>query len=58
LPRQLGEGKHVVFAGDIVPKTLALFLKQSTKAGVVMATLTGASPVPIPNNVAGASPFC
>jgi hypothetical protein len=30
LPRQFGEGGHVVFAGDIVPKTLALFLKQST----------------------------
>jgi len=27
---QFGEGEHVVFAGDIVPKTLALFLKQST----------------------------
>jgi hypothetical protein len=50
LPRQFGEGKHVVFAGDIVPKTLALFLQQSTKAGVVMATLAGVSPVPIPNN--------
>jgi len=31
LPRQFGEGEHVVFAGGIVPKTLALFLKQSTK---------------------------
>ena len=30
-PRQFGEGEHVVFAGDIVPKTAALFLKQSTK---------------------------
>jgi len=31
LPRQFGEGEHVVFAGDIVPKTLELFLQQSTK---------------------------
>ena len=31
LPRQFGEGEHVVFAGGIVSKTLALFLKQSTK---------------------------
>ena len=29
-PRQFGEGEQVVFAGDIVPKTLALFLKQNT----------------------------
>ena len=29
-PRQFGEGGHAVFAGDIVPKTLELFLKQST----------------------------
>jgi hypothetical protein len=28
---QFGEGEHGVFAGDIVPKTLTLFLKQSTK---------------------------
>jgi hypothetical protein len=27
---QFGEGEHGVFASDIVPKTLALFLKQST----------------------------
>jgi hypothetical protein len=31
LPRQFGEGDHGVFAGGIVPKTLTLFLKQSTK---------------------------
>ncbi len=31
---QFGEGEHAVFAGDTVPKTLALFLKQSTKFGV------------------------
>ena len=31
LPRQFGEGEHGVFAGDTVPKTLALWLKQSTK---------------------------
>jgi hypothetical protein len=31
LPRQFGEGEHIVFAGDTVPKTLALFLQQSTK---------------------------
>jgi hypothetical protein len=30
---QFGEGEHVVFTGSIVPKTLTLFLKQSTKAG-------------------------
>jgi hypothetical protein len=40
---QFGEGKHGVFAGDIVPKTLALCLQQSTKAGVVMAMLAGAN---------------
>ena len=34
LPRQFGEGEHIVFAGDIVPKTLELFLKQSTKPGI------------------------
>jgi hypothetical protein len=27
---QFGEGDHGVFAGNIVPKTLALLLKQST----------------------------
>ena len=31
LPRQFGEGEHIVFAGDIVLKTLGLFLQQSTK---------------------------
>src|SRR5262245_12025300 len=31
LPRQFGEVEPVVFARDIVPKTLALFLKRSTK---------------------------
>ena len=31
LPRQFGEGEHVVFAGNMVPKTLASFLKRSTK---------------------------
>jgi len=31
IPRQFGAGKHVVFTGDIVPKTLTLFLKRSTK---------------------------
>jgi hypothetical protein len=31
LPRQFGEGEHVVFAGNIIPKTLALCLKRSTK---------------------------
>src|SRR5215813_9361084 len=31
-PRQFGEGEPVVFARDIVPKTLALFLKRSTKS--------------------------
>ncbi len=30
-PRQFGEGEDDVFAGDIVPKTLELCLKQSTK---------------------------
>jgi hypothetical protein len=34
LPRQFGEGEHVVFAGGIVPKTLALFLQQSTKGKI------------------------
>ena len=33
---QFGEGEHVVFAGDSVPKTLALFLKQSTKGIAVL----------------------
>ena len=28
---QFGAGEQVVFAGDMVPKTLELFLKQSTK---------------------------
>jgi hypothetical protein len=32
LPRQFGEGESVVFAGDMVSKTLTLFLKRSTKA--------------------------
>ena len=32
LPRQFGEGEHGVFAGDVVPKTMALFLKRSAKA--------------------------
>ena len=35
-PCQFGEGEHVVFAGNIVPKTLALFLQRSTKPGRVM----------------------
>src|SRR5262245_3640366 len=30
---QFGEGEHVIFAGDIAPETLALFLKQSSKGG-------------------------
>jgi hypothetical protein len=33
LPRQFGEGESVVFAGDMVSKTLTLCLKRSTKAG-------------------------
>ena len=31
-PRQFGEGEYVVFAGGIVPETLTLFLKRSTKS--------------------------
>ena len=31
-PRQFGEGEHIVFAGDMVPEILALFLQQSTQA--------------------------
>jgi len=31
MPRQFGAGEHVVFTGDIVPKTLTLFLKWSPK---------------------------
>jgi len=34
LPRQFGEVEPVVFARDVVSKTLALFLQQSTKAEV------------------------
>ena len=33
LPRQFGEGEHGVFACDIVPKTLELFLKRSPEDG-------------------------
>jgi hypothetical protein len=29
---QFGEGEHGVYAGDIVPQTLELFLQRSTKA--------------------------
>jgi len=36
---QFGEGEHGVFAGDIVPETLALLLKQSTKCGARLITL-------------------
>ena len=31
MPRQFGVGEHVVFTGDIVPKTLTLFLKWSSE---------------------------
>src|SRR5215471_20733413 len=45
LPRQFGEVELVVFARDVVSKTLTLFLQQSTKAEVGISAYWSVNPV-------------